>query len=170
MEEIVRRKPCLGCSGLVPDNDGPVHKYVVASPGCWQIFGEVVACEYSDFKYPAVHRLTVDAYMAQHPGNAAHDRRQRQSVAIHLCGLYLAIEVAMPLRKITTALGRLTARTDWPLLPAPLSPHWLTVVDVAGASNLNDHAARVERWARSVWEAWAQHHLVVRRLAVGALQ
>ena len=96
--------------------------------------------------------------MAQHPGNAAHDRRQRQSVAIHLCGLYLAIEVAMPLRKITTALGRLTARTDWPLLPAPLSPHWLTVVDVAGASELNDHAARVERWARSVWEAWAPHH------------
>ncbi|MGN6565726.1 MAG: DUF5946 family protein [Thermomicrobiales bacterium] len=165
MEEPIHHTPCIGCGGLVPDSDGPVHKYVVTSPGCWQLFGEVTAREYGDFKYPAVHRLTVDAYMAQHPGSAAHDRRQRQSVAVHLCGLYLAIERQVPFQQITAVLGRLTARPDWPLFPAPPSPHWLTVVDIAGAVELDDHTARVERWARSVWDAWAPHHETVRQLA-----
>jgi hypothetical protein len=34
--------------------------------------------------------------------------------------------------------------------------------DVAAAHNLDDHARLVERWATSVWQAWAPHHGVVR--------
>ncbi len=162
------RVPCPGCGALVPDSDGPAHKYVVAAPGCWAIFGEVTARAYGDFDYPAVHRLTIDAYMAQHPGNAEHDRRQRQSVAVHLCGLYLAIEVGMPLPRVTAELRRLTdQQADWPFLPAPLAPRWMTVIDVAGAADLDSHAAHSERWARSVWEAWGPYHEAIRRWAGG---
>ena len=46
---------------------------------CWQTFGQVQADEALRFGYPPAHRLVVDAYMAQHPGNGS-DRRDRQPV------------------------------------------------------------------------------------------
>jgi hypothetical protein len=168
MSEHAPYAPYSGCGAPVPQSEGPTHKYVVASPGCWAVYGTLLAREYGAFHYPAVHRLTVDAYMAQHPGNAEHDRRQRQSVAVHLCALCLAIEGGLPLPQVTEELGRLTRqRSDWPLLSAPLAPHWLTVVDVIGAADLAEHTARVERWAHSVWEAWAPHHATIRQWATG---
>jgi hypothetical protein len=48
---------CVGCGALVPDIDGPTHRYMAASPGCWALFGEVVAREFSDFRYARVHLL-----------------------------------------------------------------------------------------------------------------
>jgi len=59
---------CVGCGGLFPKTDGPTHRYMESSPGCWAYFGEVLAREYSDLQYLKVHRLTVDAYAIQHPG------------------------------------------------------------------------------------------------------
>ena len=44
-------KACLGCGALVPDIDGPVHKYVPSSPGCWKTFGEVQVDEAQRFRY-----------------------------------------------------------------------------------------------------------------------
>jgi hypothetical protein len=38
----------------------------------------------------SVHRLTVDAYAAQHPGEP--EARSIQSVWVHLAGLYLTLE------------------------------------------------------------------------------
>ena len=29
---------CIGCGGLVPDIDGPSHRYMLASPGCWAAY------------------------------------------------------------------------------------------------------------------------------------
>lgn len=54
---------CIGCGALVPDSDGPTLRYPdAASPGCWAVFGEILAREYGEFGYPDVHHLTVDAY------------------------------------------------------------------------------------------------------------
>jgi hypothetical protein len=39
----------------------------------------------------------------------------------------------------------------------------VTVLDVLAARDLAEHVARVERWARSVWDAWSAHHDTVRR-------
>ncbi len=168
MREYASSVPCIGCGVPVPQSDGPTHKYVVASPGCWALYSTLLAREYGDFHYPAVHRLTVDAYMAQHPDNAEQDRRQRQSVAVHLYALFLAIEGALPPPQVTEEMGRLTRqRPNWPLLSAPLAPHWLTVADVVGATDLTEHTARVERWARSVWDAWEAHHGTIRQWGAG---
>ena len=76
---------CFGCGALVPKKNGPTHQYIGASPGCWEIFGEVLAKEYEEYDYPPVHRLTVDAYAAQHPGTPS--KKSIQSVAIHVIGL-----------------------------------------------------------------------------------
>jgi hypothetical protein len=60
--------PCIGCHALFPDVDGPVHRYMESSPGCWASYGEVLVREYTEPSYFGVHRLTVDAYAVQHPG------------------------------------------------------------------------------------------------------
>jgi len=52
----------------VPDNDGPIHRYLGASPGCWAAYGELSEKEASDYRYMRHHQMTVDAYCAQHPG------------------------------------------------------------------------------------------------------
>ncbi len=50
---------CIRCGALVPDVEGPTHRYIAASPGCWAVFGEVVAREFSDYRYGRVHLLKV---------------------------------------------------------------------------------------------------------------
>ena len=59
-------------------------------------FGELQADELSRFGYRGVHRLVVDAYMAQHPGDGG-DRRDRQSVFVHLVGCALCSSAAREL-------------------------------------------------------------------------
>ena len=41
----------------------------------------------------------------------------------------------------------------------------VTILDVQGEKDAALHIARVRRWARSVWDAWAPHHETVRRWA-----
>ncbi|HED04410.1 MAG TPA: hypothetical protein ENI60_06555, partial [Candidatus Fraserbacteria bacterium] len=81
---------CVGCGGQFPEIDGPVHRYMESSPGCWAAFGEVLAREYSDPIYFGVHRLTVDAYAVQHPGSPS--RQSIRSVGVHLIRLCLFLE------------------------------------------------------------------------------
>src|SRR5690349_16527175 len=77
---------CVGCGAMVPDVDGPTHRYIGASPGCWQIYGELLAG--TDGIMP--HRLLVDVYAAQHPG--VEGKQSSQSVAAHLFVLCLVLE------------------------------------------------------------------------------
>jgi hypothetical protein len=44
----MRLVPCLGCGGLFPDGDGPTHRHMESSRGCWAAFGELSAREYGD--------------------------------------------------------------------------------------------------------------------------
>jgi hypothetical protein len=37
------RVPCVGCGGLVPDVEGPSHRYMLASPGCWAAYTETLS-------------------------------------------------------------------------------------------------------------------------------
>jgi acyl-CoA hydrolase/RimJ/RimL family protein N-acetyltransferase len=108
--------PCLVCGALVPDIDGPVHKYVPSSPGCWRTFGDVQADEMMRFRHPPAHRIVADAYMAQHPGDAS-DRRDRQSVFFHLVGLCAVFVLGMPPARATGMFRRLLRdRDDFPHL------------------------------------------------------
>jgi hypothetical protein len=50
-------RPCVGCGAVVPDADGPAHRYFGASPGCWRLYGEVLGREYADYPvggYPKI--------------------------------------------------------------------------------------------------------------------
>ncbi len=61
-----------------------------SSPGCWSAFGELLAREFSDPAYFALHQVTVDSYAASHPGNP--ERRAIQAMALHLMTLQLVVE------------------------------------------------------------------------------
>jgi hypothetical protein len=155
---------CIGCQALVPDFDGPTHAYIGASPGCWRVYGEVLAREYGEYAYPDCHRLTVDAYAAQHPG--VPSRRSIQSVAVHLIWLHLVIERGLTSSAATRLMKPAVQRAhEFAWLDPPSFAGGVTILDVAAAEGLEAHEAMVGRWAESVWSAWRAHHGTVRRWA-----
>ncbi len=160
--------PCVGCGGLVPDVIGPTHPYMRASVGCWQIYGEVGARWHGQPVAGPSRWHHVDAYAVQHPGGAEHDRRQRQSVAVHLVALCLLLEVGQPPeqapawrgRTTQVVLGRLSL-ADWPYLPPPSDLGAVTVADVHAESSPTEQEARATAWLKSAWAAWRDHHPTV---------
>ena len=156
--------PCPDCGLELPESDGPTHAYLGASAACWGVFGEVLAKEYQDARYFKVHQLTVDAYAAQHPGKP--ERRSIQSVALHLVGLYLALECGRPPAAIIEAHRACAARAqDFIWLEPPAPPFDLTIQDVAAADTPQDHMELVHAYADAVWRSWTPHHGIIRHWA-----
>lgn len=153
--------PCVGCRGLVPDESGPIHRYMTASPGCWRIYTELGAGS-----MPATRRssLTVDAYAVTHPGVAGP--QSTPSVWIHLVTLCAIldkgwrVDQAIRLRRISA-----DAFDRGPWLRRPETMGAITVADVGHAVRSGDPAAartQVEAWIDAAWEAWSAHHGAVR--------
>ena len=82
-------RTCPGCSADLDPELGPTHDYMTASPACYARFTAVLAHEYSNPALLATHRLSVDTYAVQHPGDGS-ERRMVQSVGLHLARLHLA--------------------------------------------------------------------------------
>jgi hypothetical protein len=155
------RVRCVGCGGLVPDVEGPTHRYMESTPGCWLVYGEVLAREYSDATFRSIHRLTVDSYAVQHPGQPT--AQSIQSVGVHLMSLCLVVERGLDSAYATRVIGsaiRPKGRFIWFTPPRSLGE--ITVVDVAATSTAAEHTDRVRAWAESAWSAWAEHHEAVR--------
>jgi len=152
---------CPGCGLDLPDSDGPTHPYIGASAACWALYGELLAREYGELRYPPSHRLTVDVYAVQHPGKP--ERRAIQSVAVHLMALYLVLErevATVTVRELMDRILRTEPALEW--LEPPVPNGGVTVRDVLASRDLAEHKDAVERWAADVWAAWSQHHERVR--------
>jgi len=153
---------CPSCGSDVDEGDGPTHPYMVASPGCWAAFGAMQARELERWGYPAVHGLAVDAYAASHGGDGT-ERRDRQSVAIHLVTLYAVLERDLSSDVRIALLQRLTTpKRDFPQLDRPPGYPALTFLHAAGAAELSEYERRVREWARAVWQFWTPAHPTVR--------
>ncbi len=166
---------CLGCHGLVPELDGPTHAYMQASPGCWAVYGQLVARAARGLASPVTRRHHVDCYAVQHPGGAERDRRQRQSVAAHLTALCLLLEHRLPPGQVSSVRGRMSQTVlpavglpDWPHLTPPAELGGITVAQVRAAAP-DQLADELHAWAQACWTAWAQHHRTVRTWAAAAL-
>jgi len=161
------RIACIGCGGLVPRVDGPTHRYLESSPGCWQVYGDLLAREYSDPSFGGLHRLTVDSYAVQHPGRPS--AQTIQSVCLHLISLHLVLERGLATSyatRVMGAAGRMKERFVW--LAPPASRGAVTVAEVCGAATPAQHEARVRAWASAAWLAWTAHHAVVRTWAAAS--
>jgi hypothetical protein len=155
---------CPGCGVKLADPGNGAPPHAGASPGCWAVYGDLLAREYGEWSYPSIHRLTVDTYGAQHPGPPSP--RSVQAVAAHLIGLHLALERGIEAKRIPAEMGRIVVDPSeyrWLEPPGPAGQR--TILDVSGARTLREHRSRVEWWARSVWEAWSDHHDAIRRWA-----
>jgi hypothetical protein len=154
--------PCPGCGVNLPPRDGATDPYGAASPACWAAYGELMALEFSGAANFASHRLSVDAYMTQHASRAS--RASIQSVWVHLAALHMSLELGYSPPQVGRAMAQLTHRSYTWLEPPPLTGQ-LTIGDMtATPASPELHFDQVQRWAKSVWQAWAVHHDAVRAL------
>jgi Family of unknown function (DUF5946) len=144
----------------VPDICGPVHGYIGAAPGCWAAYCGLEDWKAALFQSDAIETAQhlVDAYAAQHPANP--DRRNRQSVAVHLMSLCASLEYSLTGRRLRSMMGAWTHR-DYPLLRPHPSEYPVTVIDIVRADT-GGRAAAVTTLAISTWSAWSAHHRTVR--------
>lgn len=148
---------CVGCGGGFEPMDGPVHDYMTSSPACWAAFGRILAAEYGDPALMGVHRLSVDAFAVQHPGQGS--RRAIQSVGLHLARLYFQLERgASPEESHAFMLRAAARKAELPVLPPPPEGFAVTSADVAPAAGTDGHAQAVRRWAESAWSAYRHVH------------
>jgi hypothetical protein len=151
---------CVGCGGLVPDEDGPVHRYMTAAPACWRLYGELGA---RGLPRTARSALIVDAYAVTHPG--VRGPQSTPSVWIHLVTLCATLEQRWPVEE-AIRIRRVAADAfdAWPWLDRPTTMGEITVADVDRAVRSADPAAAalVEAWVRAAWDAWSGHHGAVR--------
>ncbi|MGH9473600.1 MAG: DUF5946 family protein [Terriglobales bacterium] len=157
-----RQKPCFSCGALAPDIDGPIHPYMTSSPGCWSLYGQVLANQYApDHRDPGLHQTIVDAYACQHPGKP--ERRAIQSVNSHLVGLYLVYEKGLAATHATAALKRIVEDAcrvaGFQRLEPPSFAGMLTIADVAAAASASERQRLVRAWGEAVWNAWRVRHL-----------
>jgi hypothetical protein len=151
---------CPGCGVRLPANGWKMEPRINTSTECWEMYGHVAGFELSNPTLQQHHQLTVDTYIAQHPGGHASDL----SIAFALIGLHLALERGMPGTEVRALHQRLANRgVGWPHLSPPEVRGRVTVHHVASAGSVEEHAQQVGRWSRLVWEAWRPHHETVAR-------
>ena len=126
---------------------------------CHALFHEILAKEFSDFRYAKVHRLTVDVYSLQHPQQYM---KSAKSYAAHLTGICVAMEYdGSPelLRKLQTWLNG-KKEPQRPGIPEKLGR--LTIAHISEAETPEEHERLIKEWAQDVWDAWSDYHDLAR--------
>lgn len=163
-------QPCPGCGGLFAPMDGPTHRYMRSSPGCWHGFGQIIAAEFANDTLMGVHTLSVDCLAVQHPGDGS--RQAIQSVGMHLARLVITHDQANQNRGLgkTRHAMQVFARhkASLPLLKAP-ARFTITVADIVPFVGAPSHADKIHQWANATLEDWREHHNTIREWANHAL-
>ncbi len=160
---------CDGCGLKMPKRHTASYDgYYNTSPECWEVYTEVLSCEYGNaFLFGRVHQLTVDTYAVQHAGGKHPDK----STTVHLVGLHLQLDFGLQPTTVPPMLQRLAGRIDtWPHFEHPEEQAPFTVCDVALAGSVEQHIRLVRNWAGSVWKLWKAHHNEIRTMALSHLQ
>ncbi|KGE70833.1 DUF5946 family protein [Spirochaeta lutea] len=142
---------------------GPTHRYLVSTPGCWKVYGDVLAREYEDFRFFRLHDLTVDAYALQHPGEPS-DQTIRSAV-IHLTSLYAYFEEGVPAAKLSR-VKQLAARfkSEFTWLDPPETLSGLNCATLLSCEDPGEYETRLIAWADFVYTRWQNHHTTAREL------
>lgn len=158
---------CMWCGAAVQTQPAGAPTKFGAHPGCFALFGQVIAREFQDAAYFSVHRLTVDCYAVQHPG-AEGERAMVQSHNIHLMAIYLDRVLGLANDDVVQALKRAATKGKGrflPLAPPPADAYRLNIADVLAAGTAAAHKEMVRAWTDDVWHAWRAHHATAKELA-----
>ena len=130
--------------------------------GCLKIFEEIIAREFSDYRYGRIHRLTVDAYSLQHPDEYM---RSGKSFAAHLTGMSVALEgeAALATNQAVQKWLSMNPQVEKPA-NIPKRRGGLNITYIRSAADADEHVKCVREWARDVWDAWSEHHELAKRL------
>ena len=104
----------------------------------------------------------VDAYAAE----TADAETKPIRLVFALIGLFLYLERGYSgamVQQAHTALAK--GRKTWPSLPLPADRGVVGIQDVMAAPAGSQRDAMIERWCRSVWQAFEVHHDIIRSLA-----
>lgn len=154
---------CPGCQAVLPRSDGPTHRYIGASPACWELYTTLL---YSTPLAPAANTaLLVDAYAAQHPGVPSD--QSINSVAVHLITLYGALDRGEPVDKaIWIRQQAVSERSS----PKRGRFHWLmppdfrgsvTVAEIVAQPTPEERTGLALQYVVNVWQLWSQDHRAV---------
>lgn len=112
--------------------------------------------EFSDPRLMPIHRLTVDTWAVQHPGDGS--RRAIQSVGLHLARLWLQLEDGLSDNSSNAAMLEFAERkAELPELRSR-ERYQITVAEVIADLSEDNHEALVRRWAKATWDDWADQH------------
>lgn len=134
--------------------------------GCRAEFETLLARDFEDARFFAVHRMFVDCYCLQHPEDYCVSAK---SLAAHLVGLAQIVEA-----EASPATGSADLRSwldgdkalDKPALPEARGE--VTLGDLAGIEDSAAWRKAVRGWADSIWAAYADLHPLARRWAAEA--
>ncbi|MDF1505048.1 DUF5946 family protein [Roseisolibacter sp. H3M3-2] len=174
--------PCPGCGALFPPSDGPTHRYIGASAGCWALFAPRSVGEAPDPALlaasrvpeapsaarpapfppaPALATLVADAYAAQHHGDDSPPAVQ--SVAVHLLVLHgVARRGVAPARAQWVRTRALRTRGVFAKLAPPPVGAALTLRHLYPGGGVTTPAAPAD-YAASVLAAWEGAHAATLR-------
>jgi Family of unknown function (DUF5946) len=158
---------CFSCSGHFADvPGGATHAYMASTPGCWEAYTAVLAREYQNaVLFARCHRLTVDAYAIQHPGDPG-ERRARQSFWIHGASLWMVLRMGRSHGEATGALKRM-AQGDFSE-PPRAAGFSITHAELIAAPEA-EHEARVRAWAEAALAGCADAHITFAGMAMRAM-
>lgn len=122
---------------------------------CQSLFEQALARDFSDYRYGRMHRLLVDCYCLQHP---EHYCKSAKSFMAHLGGLYCAMERGADQEAYRALQASLNGNPALERPEVPTHRGAVTIADVLRAQTPEAHAAAVQDWAKSVWEAYAPLH------------
>lgn len=169
MDEYI---PCFSCGAKSLNFEGECHEYMLAAPGCYEMFNEVLEREYTDLRYSRAHHYTVDAYAVHHPGDVVNPKAVN-SVGIHLVSLYFVLERNYDLGKsaeVKMAFSQFN-KTQKIIRPIerPKAFKGLTIYEVWDNENPEYHFNLCRQWAKDAWESWETHHPTIEKWATNFL-
>lgn len=121
---------------------------------CQRQFEALAEREFSDPRYFAFHRLTVDAYCLQHPERYMISTK---SAATHLAAMCWSLEIGYsmhlpePLKAFVDG-PRTFVRID---PPPPMQRGGITIESMFETDAADAYGDAAMQWARSSWDAWS---------------
>lgn len=155
---------CPDCGVVLPpvDDGGATHRYIGASPSCWQLFSYLHNAGEPPVASGHLNSILLDAYCVQHHGTPSP--QAFNSVAVHALVLHgiLAAGVApsealwIRQRALRDTVGRgKHERFHW--LTPPDAP-MLTIADIVQAATPAARSEQLQAYVQSVWSAWSGVH------------